>query len=60
MTDSLPSPQEVILAVEGNEELVECPECKGSEGRCDNDDNWVPCSACNGEGGFWRKVVIHE
>jgi hypothetical protein len=45
---------ENVLAVEGDEEFVECPECEGAEGSCDERDNWHPCLACNGEGGFWR------
>jgi DnaJ-class molecular chaperone len=47
--------KEVILVVEGDQELVECPECEGSEGYVDDNDCWVECAHCAGEGGYWRK-----
>ena len=47
---------DVILATEGDEELVECPECEGNEGSTDDAGEWCDCSWCNGEGGYWRPV----
>ena len=46
---------DVILAVEGDEEYVECPQCEGSEGSCDENDEWHECVFCHGEGGYWRE-----
>ena len=47
---------DVIPATEWGEELVECPECEGSEGGFDDAGEWHDCSWCNGEGGYWRPV----
>lgn len=47
--------EERILAVEGDQEFVECSACEGAEGGCDENDEWHDCIACNGEGGFWRE-----
>jgi hypothetical protein len=48
--------KDVILVVDGDMELVECPECDGNEGHVDDEDEWEECLACNGEGGYWRPV----
>ena len=49
------SKPDVILVVEGDQELVECPHCEGSEGYNDEEEGWIECSACGGEGGYWRQ-----
>jgi hypothetical protein len=49
------SPEEVILAVEGDEEAVECSTCQGAEGSIGDDGEWHDCVGCGGEGFFWRK-----
>lgn len=46
--------EERILATEGDEEFVECPECEGCEGHADG-NVWHDCNFCQGEGGYWRK-----
>lgn len=51
---------ERILVVDGDQELVECPECEGTEGHIGEDDEWIDCIACNGEGGYWRPVSPQE
>jgi hypothetical protein len=46
--------KDVIIVVDGDQELVECPECQGTEGHIDEVEEWIECLACNGEGGYWR------
>lgn len=48
--------REVILSIEDGETLVQCPDCEGCEGGIDENGEWHACSACDGEGGYWRQT----
>jgi hypothetical protein len=46
--------ERVVIATEDDQDCVLCEWCDGSEGSCDENNEWIPCFFCDGEGVFWE------